>query len=221
LNLIIENDKFLTQEEITKIQKPLFRQYAEKIFANQNHASEPSEAIIFKNTAFIYLADLDVGERNLFIAKNLITNSPIETSNKIHFKNKCKFLPCIFYAILPFLNFLNFQDYTVCDERSMQKKTQNYTICFSENNLRVFGLIRKIYKINENIFFLIQHFLKSKNFSQVSVEIEEKLNEFFIISCLSQTYSLINIQDVHEKCILLNNNDEYFISIIHCEKDHN
>jgi hypothetical protein len=41
LNLIIENDKFLTQEEITKIQKPLFRQYAEKIFANQNHASEP------------------------------------------------------------------------------------------------------------------------------------------------------------------------------------
>ena len=87
--------------------------------------------------------------------------------------------------------------------------------------MRVFGLIRKIYKIDENIFFLIQQFKKSKNFSQVSLEIEEKLNEFFIISSLSQTYSLINIQDVHEKCIFLNNNEEYFISIIHCEKDHN
>ena len=79
--------------------------------------------------------------------------------------------------------------------------------------MRVFGLIRKIYKIDENIFFLIQQFKKSKNFSQVSLEIEEKLNEFFIISSLSQTYSLINIQDVHEKCILLNNNEEYFICL--------
>jgi hypothetical protein len=87
--------------------------------------------------------------------------------------------------------------------------------------LRIFGLIRKIYKNNENIFFLIQQIIKSKNFSQVSLEIEEKLDEFFIISSLSQTFSLINIHDVHEKCILLNNNEEYFISIIHCEKDHN
>jgi hypothetical protein len=95
LNLLIENDKFLTQEEITKIQKPLFREYAEKIFDNQNRAAATSETIIFKNAAIIYLAELDVLERNLFIAKNLIHNSPMETSNKIHFQNKCKFLPSI------------------------------------------------------------------------------------------------------------------------------
>jgi hypothetical protein len=102
LNLLIENDKFLTQEEITKIRKPVFREYAEKIFAKQNRAAATSETIIFKNASFKHLSDLDVRERNLFIAKNLIHNSPMETSNKIHFKNKCKFLPFIFYLCLPY-----------------------------------------------------------------------------------------------------------------------
>ena len=87
--------------------------------------------------------------------------------------------------------------------------------------MRLFGLIRKIYKINESFFFLTQQFQKTKNFSAESLDSEEKLNEFFIISTLSQNYSLINIQNVHEKCIYLNNKNEYFISIIHCENDHN
>ena len=101
------------------------------------------------------------------------------------------------------------------------KKTQNYTICYSENSLRFFGIIRKIYRINENIFFLTQKFQKTENFTRESLEIEEKLNEFFIISSLTQNFSLINIQNVLEKCIYLNNNDEYFISLIYCENDHN
>jgi hypothetical protein len=50
----------------------------------------------------------------------------------------------------------------------------------------------------------MQQFQKTKNFSSISLEIEEKLNEFFIISSLTQNYSLINIQSVHEKCIFLN-----------------
>jgi hypothetical protein len=50
---------------------------------------------------------------------------------------------------------------------------------------------------------LIQQFQKTKNFSSISLEIEEKLNEFFIISSLTQNYSLINIQSVHEKCLLI------------------
>jgi hypothetical protein len=49
-----------------------------------------------------------------------------------------------------------------------------------------------------NPFFLIQKFQKTKKFSSISLEIEEKLNEFFIISSLTQNYSLINIQNVHE-----------------------
>ena len=70
---------------------------------------------------------------------------------------------------------LVFLDYTVCDERKINKRTQNFTICYWENNWRIFGIIRKIYKINETIFFLIQKFQKTKNFSNV-LEIEEKLN---------------------------------------------
>jgi hypothetical protein len=50
----------------------------------------------------------------------------------------------------------------------------------------------------------MQQFQKTKNFSSISLEIEEKLNKFLIISSLTQNYSLINIQSVHEKCIFLN-----------------
>jgi hypothetical protein len=153
LNLIIENDNFLTIEEISKINKQQFREYAENIYAKKNQTPEARETFNFKKQALVHLEDMDVAERNLFFAKNLCNNSPMETSNKIKFKNKCKYLPYYLFPNFSSSNCVNFLDYTVCDEKTTKKKTQNYTICYSENNLRIYGLIRKIYKINESFFF--------------------------------------------------------------------
>ena len=96
MNLITENDNFLTKEEISRINKPAFREYAEKIYAKKNRVPDTRETFQFKNPSLVYLADMDVTERNLFIANHLSTHAPIETSNKIHFNNKCKYLPNIF-----------------------------------------------------------------------------------------------------------------------------
>ena len=80
-------------------------------------------------------------------------------------------------------------------------------------------MIRNIYKINNQFYFLIQNFQKLNSFTK-NLSLEEKLNEFFSISFLTTKYSLINIHNVEEKCIFLKNNNEYFISICHSEEDH-
>ena len=69
------------------------------------------------------------------------------------------------------------------------------------------------------MFFLIQNFEKKRNFSSDSF-IEAKLNEFYLICSLSNIYSLVGITDIEEKCVFLNNNSEYFISLLHDEEDH-
>ncbi len=80
-------------------------------------------------------------------------------------------------------------------------------------------MIRNIYKIKNQFYFLIQNFQNLRSFTK-NLDIEEKLNEFFSISSLITNYSLINIHNIREKCIYLENNNEYFISICHSEEDH-
>ena len=81
------------------------------------------------------------------------------------------------------------------------------------------GFIRKIYKIKTNYYSLIQIFEKSKSFSTDDF-LEARLNEFFLISNLTKNFAFINLENVKHKCVYLNNNNEYHISIIYDEEDH-
>jgi len=86
----------VSREEISKIANTQFREYAEPIYSKKSHSAETRDTCVFKKQSLIYLSDMDVVERDLFIANNLSNYSPIETSNKVHFKNKCKYLPTYF-----------------------------------------------------------------------------------------------------------------------------
>jgi hypothetical protein len=99
------------------------------------------------------------------------------------------------------------------------KKTQNYTVSFKDKNINQIGFIKKIYKIKNQIFVLMQKFEKINNFSLDAI-VEAKLNEFFSISILTHNYAIISIENIQEKCIYLKNNNEYFISLIHDEEEH-
>ena len=66
LNLIIENDNFLTIEEISKINKIELREYAEKIHAKKSPSHEPNKNFVFKSKDVINLNALNSVERSYF-----------------------------------------------------------------------------------------------------------------------------------------------------------
>ena len=69
---------------------------------------------------------------------------------------------------------------SVANEANVLKKTQNYTICFRDNNITNIGFIKKIYYIKKEVYLLIQKFEKIRAFSS-NLLIEEKLSEFFAL----------------------------------------
>ena len=61
-------------------------------------------------------------------------------------------------------------------------------------------------------FHLIcQDFLKCKSFTEYEI-IEKELNKFFVICKLSEHFEIISFNDIIYKCVLVKNNDEYFLS---------
>ena len=86
-------------------------------------------------------------------------------------------------------------DYNVCNQKTLEKKTQNYTVSFKIAHQKNIGLIRKIYLLDHSVYFVIQNFTKFASFSKDNI-LENYLNEFFLISSLTNIYELIKIEYV-------------------------
>ena len=101
-----------------------------------------------------------------------------------------------------------------------QRRFQNYAIAYKTNNSTniFFGLIKTYFKISDRIFCIVQKLCKDKSISK-DENFESKIDDFFAICSLRNELDMINIENILNKCVLLKNNEEYFISIcnIHCD----
>lgn len=101
--------------------------------------------------------------------------------------------------------------------------TQNYAICYeSQSNIK-FGLIKNFLQINDdNIYCVIRNISKKSRFCD-DEEIETYLNKFYLIGNLEETFSIINVEQIVNKCTLLKNSDlnEIFVSRCTELKEHN
>jgi hypothetical protein len=50
--------------------------------------------------------------------------------------------------------------------------------------------------------------------------LEAKCREFYSHCYLSKNFALINIESIKEKCIYIENNNEFFVALVHDEEDH-
>ena len=81
---------------------------------------------------------------------------------------------------------------------------------------RKIGLIRKFLQIDNSIFCIIQRLEKSKNLIENTIEnfpVNTCLDRFFLICKLLHTYDIIKLNAIVAKCVLLINEDDYFIRI--------
>ena len=80
----------------------------------------------------------------------------------------------------------------------MQYKYQNYTVAYKSSYLKI-GIIRKIYCIES-----FKHVIES-------------LDRFFLICRLTNEFELVKLEKIISKCVLLINQNDYFISICYDE----
>jgi hypothetical protein len=109
-----------------------------------------------------------------------------------------------------------FKDYSAAKDKYLKYKYQNYTIAYQSEQKRKIGIIQNFYKIQNSIYCVIQKLEKYKNIIDLTEEtsiVIDYLDRFFLICKKSEQLDLIKIEDVISKCVLLHNNDEYFISI--------
>ena len=102
-------------------------------------------------------------------------------------------------------------EYSICDEKSLLKKSQNYAVAYTKNSALHFGIIRKFYKLNHNIYSLIQKLEKADTFV-TNPNLEEIASEFFAICVISNYYDLVQIEHISCKCVIINKDSKVFIS---------
>ena len=106
------------------------------------------------------------------------------------------------------------------NENNLEKKTQNFAIAYNnKQNQLTFGLIKNIYNIKNSIYIISQKLVKSKYFSSNHV-IEYYLNKYFMICSLSDNLEIIKLENILNKCVLIVNANEYFISICNELNEH-
>ena len=65
----------------------------------------------------------------------------------------------------------------------------------------------------------MQKLIKKKTFSSEE-EIEKRLSLFFLIGILIDDYDIVSLENILKKCVLIENNDEFFISICNDINEH-
>jgi hypothetical protein len=65
----------------------------------------------------------------------------------------------------------------------------------------------------------IQKLKKSKSFTE-NVSLEERLNEFFLICELENDFELISFNQIINKCVLIENKNEYSVSVCNELNEH-
>lgn len=101
-------------------------------------------------------------------------------------------------------------------------KYNNYTIEFQINEIKNYGNIINFILINDQIFCFVQLFIlnRKKNFYNISKDVSQILlkhfNKFFFKAKLSNTYDLIKIENICNKCILtkINKNDYFIMPVV-------
>ena len=69
------------------------------------------------------------------------------------------------------------------------------------------------------IYALVQTFRKAQNFVSDQT-IEEHLNKYFLICHLTEEYEIIHYKNIDTKCVVLKNQNEYFISVCNLLNEH-
>ena len=95
-------------------------------------------------------------------------------------------------------------------------KCQDYTICYEENGRRKIGIIQNFWKIADKYYCILEVLLKCaevvdngpENPNLISI-----LDRFFLICQKSKSYELIPVENIREKCVLIDNENECFISV--------
>ncbi len=107
---------------------------------------------------------------------------------------------------------LKYIDYTSFNENSCNFKTKNFTIAYESNKILRFGLIISFFKIDQTYYCLVQKLQKSKNFTD-DILIEQELSNLYCICSLLNEFELIKFENIIDKCILIINNNDYFVRI--------
>jgi hypothetical protein len=98
-------------------------------------------------------------------------------------------------------------------------KNQNFTIRYLKDSKYKYGIIHRYYQINDQIYTFVQNFKQSKHFVTDSL-IENELNNYFLICKLTSDYEIIDSKNIDNKCVILKNEDEYFISVCNLLNEH-
>ena len=144
----------------------------------------------------ISLNNLSDVERNLL-------NSIVTNENNIIIGNRA------------LINCKKFSAYT----DNMNFRTQNYTIRYLNSSSYKYGIVKRFYYINNEIYALVQILIKAKNFVS-DQSIEKELNKYFLICLLSEEYEIIHFKKIDTKCVLLKNQNEYFVSVCNLLNEH-
>ncbi len=100
-----------------------------------------------------------------------------------------------------------------------KKRNQNYTIAYLKSSKLCFGIIRKFYQIEQNLFCVIQKLEKLKNLVD-NESFESEINKFYCICELTEALELIKFDALIDKCVLIINKDEYFVSLCNQINEH-
>jgi hypothetical protein len=100
------------------------------------------------------------------------------------------------------------------------KKFQNYAVVYCNRHSRLaFGFIKSFFKILDKIYCIIQKLTRQKTFTS-DINFESKINEFYSICTLENDLEIIEIKKIKNKCVLLINKNEFFLSVCNQIDEH-
>jgi hypothetical protein len=89
-----ENNKIFSQEQIDNMKNPEFRQFASKLFSENNHSQNKNNnnlpKISISSSKHYRLDQLPLDEQRLFMEKHVDTSDAIIQTDKIKYNQKCK-----------------------------------------------------------------------------------------------------------------------------------
>ena len=95
-------------------------------------------------------------------------------------------------------------------------KCQDYTICYDEKTKRQPAIIQNFIQIANKYFCVVRDLEKSSNLVESVPEnavLIEMLDKFFLICKKTDNYKILPVEKITEKCVLVENNNEFFISV--------
>jgi hypothetical protein len=89
-------------------------------------------------------------------------------------------------------------------------------VTYTTAGQRKIGILRKFFNIENSIFCIVQNLTKRSNLIEETEDTKPLiayLDRFFLICKFTDSLTLIRIEQIQLKCVLLIKNDEVFVSI--------